>query len=60
LADLARDLGWFMSNGKPHKVQVQRMLRKLKSEKLVTQERGQWLPSEKGQKAVQAQTALVQ
>jgi AAA domain len=54
LAGLARTLGWSMKNGEPHKMKVQRTLKKLERGKLVSRERDEWLPTEKAKKITQA------
>jgi hypothetical protein len=52
-ADLAKKLGWFMRNGEPYKVMVQRALKKLEKYKLVTLERDGATITGKGRKAIQ-------
>jgi hypothetical protein len=51
-ADLARMLGWTLKNGDPHKVKVERTLKKLEKHKLVSKERDCWAVSDKGKKAL--------
>jgi AAA domain-containing protein len=51
LAELARVLGWMLRSGAPNKMLVKRTLDKLRGAKLVSQDRGQWCVTEKGQKA---------
>jgi DNA-binding MarR family transcriptional regulator len=50
-SDLARTLGWTMKNGEPHKVKVERMLKKLEKQKLVGRDRDSWTVTKKGKKA---------
>jgi hypothetical protein len=42
VADLADAVGWKVGAGAPHKSKVDRVLRRLKTEKLVEQRRGKW------------------
>jgi AAA domain len=50
-SDLARTLVWTMKNGEPHKVKVERMLKKLEKQKLVGRDRDSWTVTKKGKKA---------
>jgi Mn-dependent DtxR family transcriptional regulator len=51
---LARRLGWKMSNGDPYHVLVQRILKALEKAKLVTIERGQTILTKKGKTAAES------
>ena len=51
-ADIARVLGWSLKNGDPHKVKVERTLKKLKEHKLVSRDRDRWEVTDKGKKAL--------
>ena len=53
MADFARALGWFQSNGEPAKSRVQRALERLEKTKpkLVRRNRGKWLLTDEGEKA---------
>jgi len=52
-ADLAKSLGWFMRNGAPYMVLVGRTAGALKRAKLVKDERGKLVLTEKGEKALE-------
>lgn len=56
LADFAQALRWNMQTGKPHKVKVSRMLLKLAKQKLFKKERGTYVLTPTGEKAVQKLT----
>jgi hypothetical protein len=56
-AEYAKQLGWFLKNGEPHKTQVRRTLDKLKNFKLVAIERDRTVLTEKGKKALKKDTA---
>jgi Mn-dependent DtxR family transcriptional regulator len=51
IADLARELDWFLADGRPYKSRVQRALRRLKADKLMEVSRGKWDLLPKGEKA---------
>jgi hypothetical protein len=52
--DLAKRLGWFMSNGDPYKMLVRRTLKALADDKLITPDRGGYKLTDKGKKALTA------
>jgi hypothetical protein len=52
-ADLARRLGWKMSNGDPYRVLVSRVLETLRKEKLIAVKRGVITLTEEGKKAAE-------
>jgi DNA polymerase I-like protein with 3'-5' exonuclease and polymerase domains len=52
LADLARELDWFLTDGKPYKSKVQRALNRLKAAGLMKPSRGKWDLTDKGEKVV--------
>jgi hypothetical protein len=51
-ADLAKDLNWYTAKGEPSKSKVQRTLVRLKRDGLVKQERGRFMLTDKGKKAI--------
>lgn len=53
LSTWAEHLRWMSATGAPLKGQVHKVLDRLKSEKLVTQDRGRWVLSAKGKKEAQ-------
>jgi hypothetical protein len=53
LAEMAKTLNWFYSNGEPHKTRVDRTLIKLKQQKLAKLERGSWQLTKEGVKAAE-------
>jgi hypothetical protein len=53
VADLARDLGWYTTSGKPYRSKAHRVLGQLQRDKLVKKERGRFELTEKGEKALQ-------
>ena len=52
LAGFAVALGWYLKSGEANRMKVKRALDSLKAEKLVVQERGGWVLTEKGEKAL--------
>jgi hypothetical protein len=52
-ADLARTLGWFMGDGQPYKMLVNRIMKALEKDKLVVRERGRCVLTKKGDEAVE-------
>jgi hypothetical protein len=53
IADLARELDWFLADGRPYKSKVQRALKPLKTAGLMSSSRGKWDLTKKGEKAAQ-------
>jgi hypothetical protein len=53
IADLAIACGWRTSSGDPYKSKVQRALKRLAADKLVTQKRDTWMLTEAGKKAAE-------
>lgn len=51
MAELARACGWLWQNGEPAKSKVERVLKRLKAEKLVKYSRGRWVLTPDGKKA---------
>ena len=51
LADLAKSCGWLTADGAPYKSKVQRTLKRLIQDKLVTLKRGEHLLTDAGKKA---------
>jgi hypothetical protein len=51
LSDIAQALGWFMAKGAPYKSKVQRVVKRLKDERLLSIERGRIVLTEKGKNA---------
>ena len=49
--ELARSCGWLWQNGEPAKSKVERVLKRLKAEKLVKYSRGRWVLTPDGKKA---------
>jgi AAA domain len=56
MAALALALGWLTSKNEPHKSKVHRVLGRLKKEKLVTVERGEYMLTEKASKLLKKLT----
>ena len=52
VADLAKDLNWFTAKGEPYKSKVHRTLARLKRDGMVKVERGRFVPTDKGKKAL--------
>jgi hypothetical protein len=52
VADLAKDLNWFTAKGEPYKSKVHRTLKRLKRDGLARLERGRFVPTDKGKKAI--------
>jgi hypothetical protein len=52
VADLAKDLGWFSNKGEPQKSRVHRILARLKKDGLIKPERGQFVLTDRGRKAL--------
>jgi hypothetical protein len=50
VTDLARALGWLLTDSKPHKSKVHRVLTRLKAAGLMKSSRGNWDLTEKGEK----------
>jgi hypothetical protein len=48
--ELAKAVGWSMRDGKPYKVKVQRIAKRLENDGLITKHRGAWVLTAKGQK----------
>jgi hypothetical protein len=59
LADLAKDLNWFTAKGKPYKSKVHRTLARLKRDELVRLERGRFVPTDKGKKALRTRRQIL-
>jgi hypothetical protein len=53
MAELAKLLGWIRPNGEPNKQKVHRIVRQLKSDKLVSDERKRVKLTSKGEKAIE-------
>jgi AAA domain len=51
IADLARALEWFLTDGRPYKSKVQRALKQLKAAGLMSSSRGKWDLTKKGETA---------
>jgi DNA polymerase len=56
LADIADALDWRLADGRPYKSRVQRALSRLKIAGLMKPHRGEWIFTEKGEKAVEELT----
>jgi hypothetical protein len=54
LADVARALGWFRSDGEPYKSKVQRAVGRLQKDGLVKSFRGDWVLTDKGKDAARS------
>ena len=51
-ADLAKDLRWYTAKGEPYKSKVQRTIARLKRDGLIKHERGRFMLTDKGKKAI--------
>jgi hypothetical protein len=52
LADMAKELGWFLRNDTPNKMKVKRRLEELAKHKLVEKDRDDWKITDKGRKSI--------
>jgi hypothetical protein len=55
VTDLARELNWYTGKGEPYKSKVHRIIKRLKAQKLLKEERGRFELTERGQKILAAQ-----
>lgn len=53
VAQLATACGWLTSKGEPHKSKVDRTMKRLTADKLVTKKRGTWMLTDAGKKAAE-------
>jgi DNA-binding IclR family transcriptional regulator len=51
---IAEQAGWVGETGSPNKAKVNRLLKALKTDKLVTQQRGKWKLTDAGKRELEA------